>query len=39
VVVADSLYCNATFLTIFLTVQFIYALVCQTTTRNGHDDN
>ena len=27
VVVADSLYCNATFLTIFLTVQFVYALV------------
>jgi hypothetical protein len=27
VVVADSLYCNATFLAIFLTVQFVYALV------------
>jgi len=27
VVVADSLYCNATFLTIFLTIQFVYALV------------
>ena len=27
VVVADSLYCNATFLSIFLTLQFVYALV------------
>lgn len=27
VVVADSLYCNATFLAIFLTVQLVYALV------------
>lgn len=27
VVVADSLYCNAAFLAIFLTVQFVYALV------------
>lgn len=27
VVVADSLYCNATFLAIFLTVQFVYGLV------------
>lgn len=27
VVVADSLYCNATFLAIFLTLQFVYALV------------
>lgn len=27
VVVADSLYCNATFLSIFLTIQFVYALV------------
>jgi hypothetical protein len=27
VVVADSLYCNAMFLTIFLTVQFVYGLV------------
>ena len=27
VVVADSLYCNATFLVIFLTVEYIYALV------------
>ncbi len=27
VVVADSLYCNATFLSIFLTLQYVYALV------------
>lgn len=27
VIVADSLYCNATFLSIFLTLQFVYALV------------
>ena len=27
VIVADSLYCNAIFLSIFLTVQFVYALV------------
>jgi hypothetical protein len=27
VVVADSLYCNATFLAVFLTVQFVYGLV------------
>lgn len=27
VVVADSLYCNATFLAIFLTVQYVFALV------------
>lgn len=27
VVVGDSLYCNATFLAVFLTIQFVYALV------------
>ena len=46
VVVADSLYCNATFLAIFLTIQFVYALVrvavtgfCMKNRQNESRDN